>query len=47
MEFLCISDKKLLTLYSTDWLGFTPETKRVYCAVRAECLNITQVHVSI
>jgi hypothetical protein len=33
----------IISLYSINWLVFTTETKCVYCAVRAETLNILKV----
>ena len=35
----------IISLYSIDWLVFITETESVYCAVRAELLNVIQVNL--
>jgi hypothetical protein len=37
----------IISLYSINWLVFITETECVYCAVRAESLNIIQVDLSL
>jgi hypothetical protein len=45
MCFMWISEQTaIISLYSTNWQVFTTETECVYCAVRAESLNIRSAH---
>ena len=48
MCFVWIWEKTaIISLYSINWLIFITETECVYCAVRAECLNIIRVNLSL
>jgi hypothetical protein len=48
MCFVLISEQTaIISLYSINWLVFITETECVYCAVRTESSNITQVSSSL
>ena len=48
MCFVWISEQTvIISLHSINWLVFITETECVYCAVRAEYLNIIQVTLSL
>jgi hypothetical protein len=48
MCFMWISEQTaIISLYSINWLAFMTETVCVYCAVRAQSLNIKHLNVSL
>jgi hypothetical protein len=47
MYFVWISEQTaIISLYSINWLVFITETECVYCAARAEYLNIIEVSIA-
>jgi hypothetical protein len=50
MCFVWISEQTaIISLYNINWLVFTTETERVYCAVRSGylCINLRSAHTGV